>query len=111
MHFLTKNAILVCEHGGTVGIEPIQDLVTIQAVPVLVEVDPEQRPIAGCPNVAPGIKACTLTLKVRKGYSDLLRIDGRRVCLETVTGLTDGTPPGAVPYKVRAPGQDIVKEV
>lgn len=111
MHFLTENAVLVCNHTlGTVGIEPSQTLVTIRNARVLVETDPEKRPISGCPNVAPGIKACGLTLKVRKGYSDLLRIEGRRICLDTVTGLTDGTPPGAVTYTVRNPGQDIVGE-
>jgi hypothetical protein len=39
-----------------------------------------------------------------------VRIDGRRVCLDTVTGLTDGTPPGTIKYEVRSPGQDLVSE-
>jgi hypothetical protein len=39
-----------------------------------------------------------------------LRIAGRRVCLETVTGLTDGTPPGTVKYLVRDPGQGFVQD-
>ena len=57
------------------------------------------------------IKPCQLTLRVQVGYSDLLRIDGRRVCLDTVTGLTDGTPPGMVPYRVRSSRQTLVSEV
>ncbi len=112
MLFLTEDAALVCDHEvGTVSIEPSQALVTIEGRRVLVETDPEGRAIAGCPNVGPGIKACGRTLKVREGYSDLLSIEGRRVCLDTVTGLTDGTPPGAVTYTVRNPGQEILEEI
>lgn len=111
MYLLTEKARLACDHdNGTVAVEPTQTLVTIANDRVLVETDPERRSISGCPNVAPGIKACGLTLKVREGYSDLLCIEGRRICLDTVTGLTDGTPPGAVTYTVRDPGQDIAGE-
>lgn len=112
MRWLTKDAILVCAHEqGLVGIVATQNLVAIEGRQVLVETDPEQRPIVGCPNYGPTIKPCTSTLKVRAGYSDLLRVEGRRVCLDTVTGLTDGTPPGMVEYKVRSPGQDLVSEL
>jgi len=48
---------------------------------------------------------------VRDGYSQLVRIEGRQVGLEVVVGLTDGTPPGTVDYKVRHPGQELVSEV
>ena len=111
MKLLTENAILVCAHElGTVQIKWTQDLVTVEQRKMLVEPDPEGRPIVGCPNIGATIKPCQNTLRVREGYSDLLRIDGRRVCLDTVTGLTDGTPPGTVEYKVRAPGQQFVSE-
>lgn len=107
---LTEHAVMVCGHEtGRVAVAAVnQGLVTIEGGKVLVENDPEGRPIAGCPNVGPAIKPCTATLKVQQGYSDLVRIDGRRVCLDTVTGLTDGTPPGTVTYKVRQPGQNLV---
>jgi hypothetical protein len=111
MKLLTEDALLVCAHElGTVQIKWTQDLVTVEQRKVLVEPDPESRPIVGCPNIGATIKPCQHTLRVREGYSDLLRIDGRRVCLDTVTGLTDGTPPGTVEYKVRAPGQHFVSE-
>ena len=42
------------------------------------------------------------------GYSTFLKIDGHKICLDTVRGLTDGTPPGVVEYKVRIPGQGLV---
>ena len=51
-----------------------------------------------------------LTLQVTEGYSDFIHIEGRAVCLDTVTGLTDGTPPGTVRYVVQHPGQTFVTE-
>jgi hypothetical protein len=108
---LTEDAVIVCSHEqGLVRIEATQDLVTVARRRLLVEVDPEGRPIVGCPNIGATIKPCTRTLKVQVGYSDWIRISGRRACLDTVRGLTDGTPPGVVPYKVRHPGQDLVEE-
>ena len=108
---LNLKAILHCAHqSGLVALGARQQFVRIDGAPVLVEADPEQRPIAGCPNTGPAIKPCTSTLKVTDGYSSLVRIGKRRVCLDTVTGLTDGTPPGTVQYKVRHPGQNYVLE-
>ena len=111
MHLLTEDALVVCTHElGIVSIIATQTLVTIGHRKVLVEIDPQGRPIGGCPNVGPSIKACLTTLVVKEGYSDLMRINGKRVCLDTVTGYTDGTPPGVVKYKVNNPGQNLVEE-
>jgi len=111
MRALTEDAVVVCKHElGKVSIEPTQDLVTIEGRKVLVETDPEGRSISGCPLVFP-FKPCLRTLPVKAGYSDLLRIDGRRICLDSLNGLTDGTPPGTVMYKVNEPGQPFVAEV
>jgi len=111
MKWLTQDAVLICDHKlGIVKNEPTQALVTIQGRRVLVEADPEAKKIASCPNVGPTIKPCTTTLKVEQGYSDLLRIQGQRVCLDTVKGKTDGTPPGTVYYTVREPGQVLVEQ-
>ena len=110
MHWLTQLAVLVCQHElGIVGIVPTQEFVRIQGQLVLVRPNPEQRPIVGCPNVGATIKPCTSTLVARAGYSDFIRIDGKPVALDTVVGLTDGTPPGVVEYKVRHAGQDLVE--
>jgi hypothetical protein len=112
MKLLTQDAVLVCDHMlGKVTNQPTQDLVTIGSRQVLVETDPERRPIVGCPNIGATIKPCTQTLPVQVGYSDWIRIQGKRVCLDTVTGLTDGTPPGTIHYKVIFPGQDLVTQV
>jgi hypothetical protein len=108
---LTELAKLVCRHElGVVQLDPIQALVTVEKKRVLVEPDPENRGINGCPNYGVLIKPCTLTLKVTAGYSTLVKIDGRKMCLDTVTGLTDGTPPGVVMYKVNFAGQEFVSE-
>jgi hypothetical protein len=109
---LTEKAKLVCMHqSGRVHIlVPQQNLVKVDGERVLVRSDPERKPITGCSNVGPTIKPCALTLKVSTGYSDLVRIDGRPVCLDTLTGDTDGTPPTAIQYIVADPGQSLVEE-
>ena len=111
MHFiLTEDARLVCKHElGIVKNHPSQSYVTISGRSILREPDPAGRVISGCPNVGATIKPCMTTLKVIKGYSDFIRIDGKRICLNTVTGLTDGTPPGLVEYFVRNCGQTLVR--
>lgn len=111
MRLLTENAILLCGHKlGVVGIVATQNLVTINGRGVLVRKDPEGRPIKGCPP-APGFKPCLVTVNVTAGYSRLIQIKGKQVCLDTLTGLTDGTPPGSVIYNVSRPGQHLVSEV
>lgn len=111
MKLLTEDADLRCAHElGRVGIVASQDWVRIEGRRVLVERDPEARSIGGCPNYGPTIKPCTSTLAVQQGYSSLVRVDGRRACLDTVEGLTDGTPPGTVKYRVRDSGQRFVEQ-
>jgi hypothetical protein len=111
MFFITEDAKVVCQHElGIVQNVPSQHWVTSASRRILVEVDPEGRAIDGCPNVNVGIRRCMTTLPVITGYSDLIRVDGRRLCLDTVTGLTDGTPPGLVRYKVNDAGQPFVAE-
>lgn len=113
MKFLTSRAKIACKH--VTGIVQIvftrQDFVTVENAPVLVAGDPALKPILGCANIGPTIKPCTLTLGVTAGYSTFIRIGGRAVCLDTVTGITDGTVPGTVRYTVRHPGQTFVAEV
>jgi hypothetical protein len=110
MRVLTENALLVCDHQlGHVQLSERQSLVRVDGARVLVDDDPERRPIKGCPNTNPltGILPCRNTQKVTAGYSALVRIDGRRVCLDTVTGMTDGVP-AVFHYTVRQPGQALV---
>jgi hypothetical protein len=111
MRWLTRDATMICEHGGGVKVEFTQTLVRIERREVLVATDPEGRDINVCPNVAPviGLRPCKTTLKVKQGYSTFIRIGGHAVCLDTVTGLTDGSPPGIVNSKVVEPGQALLR--
>jgi hypothetical protein len=105
MNWITTNGTLHCAHGGRVDMKPSQHLVRIQGHEVFVARDPEGRPIGGCPIVSP--KPCSQTLQVLTGYSSFLRIDGHRVCLSTVKGITDVAPPA--PYYVTGSGQHFVR--
>jgi hypothetical protein len=111
MKLLTEDAQLVCNHEtGLVTNKMSQNLVRIQGRRILVGSDPVGCAIKGCSNANPpgGIKPCTTTLAVQSGLSKFVRVNGQPVCLETVTGLTDGTPPSTVQYKVRTIGQSFV---
>lgn len=110
MLWLTEDADLRCEHAiGKVNIDPAQRLVFVAGRRVLVDPDPEKRPISGCPMYGATVKPCTQSLMVKEGYSAWIRISGQAICLDTVTGLTDGVPPGSVLYKVIEPGQHWVR--
>ena len=110
MMWLTEDAQLICTHGAMVKPIPHQVLVSINNRPVLVQPDPELAPIIGCPNINPlaGLKPCLTTLPPQNGYSRLVRINGMAACLDTLSGMTDGTPPGAARYSVVQPGQIFV---
>jgi hypothetical protein len=110
MLVLTRDAYFLCEHEGRADPKARQSFVCIEDVPVLVHGDPVGRTIHKCKNYNPpaGIKPCVTTLKVDKGYSAFMRISGRPICLSSVEGLTDGTPPGQVHYSVHRSGQDWV---
>ncbi|MDQ4124307.1 MAG: hypothetical protein M3134_01735 [Actinomycetota bacterium] len=111
MLFLTEDAKLVCNHqAGIVSNDPSQAWVTIEGRSVVVSTDPEGRPINGCPNINVGVRPCKTTLAVKEGYSEWLRVDGHRICLDSLQGLTDGTPSGFVKYVVEQPGQAFVSE-
>lgn len=113
MLLLTIDAVMTCEHAGLVKLRaPTQEWVTVAGRSVLVADDPERCRIGACPNANPpaGIRPCLTTLAVTEGYSTFVSIAGHPVCLDSVTGLTDGTPPGQVEYTVKRPGQQFVQE-
>jgi len=108
--FLTEDATLICDHGGRVSLTTTQDYVRIEKKRILIQPNPESRGIAGCPNSNPlvGILSCRTTLEVRQGYSEFVHIDRKPVCLQTVLGYTDGSPPRIANYKVVDPAQVFV---
>lgn len=109
MRWLTTAAEVRCDHDGKVANNPSQHWVEISGHPVLVDDDPQGRAIARCPNIGATMKPCTKTLRVATGYSGWIRIDGDAVVLDNLDGLTDGTVPGTVHYRVRNPGQSFVE--
>jgi hypothetical protein len=108
MEWITVNSVIKCDHAGVIENVNRQDWVRIE-VPVLVDDDPEGRDIDWCPNSGPNIKKCGKTLKVHVGYSTWIRIDGHAVVLSNLDGLTDGTVPGTIHYKVEDPKQEFVR--
>ncbi|HET6214416.1 MAG TPA: hypothetical protein VFE14_16240 [Micromonosporaceae bacterium] len=109
MEWITDDSVIRCGHDGRVDNVPRQRWVRVAGAPVLVDDDPERRSIAACPNYGPTMKPCTTTLRVSQGYSSWLRVDGHRVVLSNLDGLTDGTVPGTVHYTVRDPMQRLVR--
>jgi hypothetical protein len=105
---LVLPALVRCDHDGRVENEASQGWVTVEGDPVLRDDDPEGREIEWCPNRGANIRPCGQTLGVEVGYSVFVRLDERRVVLASLEGKTDGTPPGAVRYRVREPGQTFV---
>ena len=108
MKLMTSAATIHCDHDGVVTNEPSQTWVTISASPILLEPDPTGRSISRCPNISPVTKPCVLTLGVSAGYSTFVRIDRHAVCLDSLVGLTDGSPNGVVTFRVRDAGQPFV---
>jgi hypothetical protein len=106
---LVLSAAVRCDHDGKVENKESQDWVVVGGDdPVLRNNDPESRDINWCPNRGANIKPCGKTLKVEVGYSVFVRLGGRQVVLANLKGKTDGTPPGAVYYQVRDPGQRFI---
>ncbi len=109
MYLVTSKTVAVCSHGkGVVNISFSQDWVTVSDKPILIEPDPVKRPIDGCPNMAVGIDPCGYALEVAKGYSALVSISDKPVCLDSLCGPTDGTP-GNFTFTVRDAGQNLVE--
>jgi hypothetical protein len=110
MLWLTEDATLRCDHSGSAKVTsfaPLQGWLTIQQRRVLVDPDPEGRPMSGCIlNPLEGFLPCSTTLKVTSGYSTWIRVDTHAVSLSSVVGLTLANP--QTNYRVYDPGQQLV---
>lgn len=109
MKLLTEKGVMRCGFGGVVTNKSSQTLVFVASALVLVDSDPEHKKVSNCP-VPPPQKKCMVTLAVKVGYSDLLRIDGKRVCLDNLEGVVDGPIPGISTFAAKSAGQDFVHE-
>ena len=95
---VTTNARIICAHAGQVTLAPRQTTVTIQGGAVLRESDLIGAPIVGCaqpPSAA--TKPCTTVVAVLPGGSaPLVTAAGMPVHLDSLSGMSDGVPPGTV---------------
>ena len=106
---VTSNATIMCIHGGQVTLIPQQQSVKIQGGAVLCEPDLAGSPIAGCAlPPSPGSKPCTTVVSTLPGSTSLaVSVGGRPAYVATLSGITDGVPPGAI--MVASPGQTAVQ--
>lgn len=106
---ITTNSMIMCTHGGRVTLMPRQTQVQIQGGFVLCEPDLVGAPIIGCmqpPSLTS--KPCTTVVSTFPGSSSLkVKVGGRPAYVATLTGITDGVPPGAL--IVASPGQASVQ--
>lgn len=106
---VTTNASIVCAHGGRVTLTPRQTTVTIQGGAVLREGDLAGAPIVGCaqpPTVSS--KPCTTVVSTLPGGSSpTVTAGGLPVHIDSLSGMTDGVPPGVI--SVISPGQTTVQ--
>jgi hypothetical protein len=95
---VTTNAMIMCPHGGQVTLVPRQTQVVVQGGPALCEPDLIGAAIVGCTQPAsPGSKPCTFVVSTLPGSSSpQITVGGRPVYLDTLTGMTDGVPPGII---------------
>lgn len=105
---ITSNAVITCIHGGQVVLVPKQMQVTILGGSVMCEGDLVGSPIVGCTQPpTPSTKPCTTVVSTLPGSSNpFVTVLGRPVHIATLTGVTDGVPPGAI--AVVDPGQTVV---
>jgi hypothetical protein len=106
---VTSNATILCIHGGQVILVPRQAQVTIQGGSVMCEPDLVGSVIVGCAQPpSPGTKPCTTVVSTLPGSASLtVSVGGRPAYVATLSGLTDGVPPGTI--MVASPGQTQVE--
>ncbi|MBI1170004.1 hypothetical protein GC209_01275 [bacterium] len=109
MFVLTREALLLCSHGGVVNMTAQQDWVTVGRVPVLIDDDPLGRTISACPMVTPTTPPCRHTTSIDpQSLSAFVAIGGRRLCLDKTAGSTDWSLGATGRYSVARPGQDFL---
>jgi hypothetical protein len=106
---VTSNAVITCVHGGLVTLIPKQSKVVIQGGAVLCDPDLVGAPIVGCLQPpSPSTKPCTTVISTLPGSTSLkVLVGGRPAYIATLSGITDGVPPGAL--IVSSPGQTTVQ--
>ena len=106
---VTSDATIMCVHGGQVTLIPKQTQVTIQGGAILCEPDLVGAPIVGCAQPpSPSTVPCTVVVATLPGSTSLkVVVGGKPAYVATLTGLTNGVPPGTL--IVANPGQTTVQ--
>jgi hypothetical protein len=106
---VNSSAVILCAHGGQVTLIPKQTQVLAGGSPILCEPDLMGAPIVGCaqpPSIS--TKPCTTVVSTMPGSTSMkVMVGGRPAYLSTLTGITDGVPPGTI--MVSSPGQMTVQ--
>ena len=112
---LTEKSSLVCANQGAVQLTPTQSKLTVAGAKVLVSGDLANAPISLCQTIndlTHGIKQCAMIASAVGGVSAKLKVAGKGVLLDTISGTTDGTVPtqgGIQRWSVQSAGQSKLK--
>ena len=111
---LTEKSSLTCANQGAVQVTATQSKLKVAGAKVLVTGDLTSVPISQCTTVTDntGNKQCMMTTSAQGGVSAKLKVAGKGVLLETITGTTDGIVPikgGIQTWSVQSAGQSKLK--
>ena len=112
---LTEKSSLACANQGTVQLTATQSKLTVAGAKVLVTGDLTNAPISLCTtvtNTTAGTKQCMMIVSAAGGISAKLKVAGKGVLLDGITGKTDGIvppPPGIQTWSVQSAGQSKLK--
>ena len=90
------NATILCAHGGKVTLMPRQTTVTAGGAAVMALGDIMGSPIAGCGQMSATTKPCTTVVATIGGISPKVTAGGKPVHVDSLSGTTDGVPPGTI---------------
>ena len=92
---LTTGSTVKCSHQGTATLSSTAKL-TVGTKSVLLSTDFASWPIAGCTQTGGPPTPCTSIVSVAAGAATKLTVGGVAVLLDTLSGPTNGAPPGTV---------------
>ena len=87
---LTNASIITCSHAATALLTSSAKL-KVSDSPVLLDGDPIPLKPGACTQVGSGMTPCT-TLTIATGQSTKLKVGGKAVLLQSITGSTNGSP-------------------
>jgi hypothetical protein len=90
---LTTGSRVVCDHQGTATTQGAPKL-KVQGNPALLASDATSWPITLCTQTGGPPTPCSNITSVLAGRANKLRIGGQAVLLATLSGPTNGAPPG-----------------